>query len=80
VPIAAESLSPFGVRGAFIEWFDAFDAARFALDRSGRDVPAVGQASFGAAGLRPGSPEEEELDCVWAAIEAYEAKRRAKAA
>ena len=28
----------------------------------------------------PGAPEEEERDCVWAAIEAYEAKRGTKAA
>jgi hypothetical protein len=29
---------------------------------------------------KPGSAEEEELDCVSATLEAYEAKRRMKAA
>jgi hypothetical protein len=36
-----------------------------------------------AADLRDcnaGSAEEEERDCVWAVLEAYEAKRRKKAA
>jgi hypothetical protein len=50
-------------------WFEA-DAMYLLLVRRAADL----------RDCNPGSAEEEERDCVWAVLEAYEAKRRKKAA
>lgn len=50
-------------------WFEA-DAMYLLLVRRAADL----------RDCNSGSAEEEERDCVWAVLEAYEAKRRKKAA
>ena len=52
-----------------LPWFEA-DAMYLLLVRRAADLRHC----------KPGTAEEEERDCVWAVLEAYEAKRRKKAA
>ncbi len=56
------------------------DLTEFPWFEAVRYVPAVGQEGWDLRDCNPGSAEEEERDCVWAVLEAYEPKRRKKQA